>query len=231
MISERTNSTRMTARAVGALFISATVVSIAGLGIIAPILDAPDHLTKAAANDNLIQLGVFLTLINCAAVVAISALLYPVLRRVNEGLAIGYVGARIVECMVIVIGAISLLSLVTVAGDSTLAATQVQTAGALALAILDWTALLLLIPLAIGTLVLNYLLFRSNLIPRFISGWGVIGAISMLAGALAAIFGLDLSTPLAMPIALQEMVLAVWLIARGFNPSAAAALLRVGEAR
>jgi hypothetical protein len=131
--------------------------------------------------------------------------------------------------MVLVIGEIGLLALLTVTRDSGLDASQVQIAGALSLAVFDWAALLLLIPLGIGTLILNLVLWRARLIPRIISGWGVIGAVAMLAGALPAIFGLDLSTPLAMPIAVQEMVLAVWLISRGFMPSSVATLQLAGE--
>jgi len=93
-----------------------------------------------------------------------------------------------------------------------------QTLGTLLLAMHDWTLLLgIMIVFSLTALILNYLLYQSGLIPRWLSGWGLIGAILLLAAGLLEVFGFNPTEILSLPIALQEMVFAVWLIVKGFN--------------
>jgi hypothetical protein len=103
-----------------------------------------------------------------------------------------------------------------------------QTLGTLLLAAHDWAFLLGLTVFSLGSLVLNYILYQSKLIPRWLSGWGFIGAALTLAASLIPQLGYSLSssidTLMNSPIALQEMVFAVWLIVKGFNSSAIASL-------
>ncbi len=165
-------------------------------------------------------------LINCGAVVAIPIMLFPIFKKHNEALAIGYVGSRIIESGTLIVGSISLLSLLTLSQEYVQAAapdaSYFQTLGTLLLSVSDWTNLLgAMIFFSLTALILNYLLYQSKLIPRFISVWGLIGATLLLAAGLLGMFGLSPSSTisifLTLPIALNEMVLAVWLIVKGFN--------------
>jgi len=223
-------SDRKTAIIVGVLFIIATVTSSLYYVIVTPILDAPDYLVKVSENANQVIIGVLLYLIDCAAVVAIPIVLYPIFKKHNEALALGYVASRMIESVTIIVGHISLLSLLTLSQEYVQAAapdaSHFQALGALLLAVID-RALLLGVEFvfSLTALILNYLLFRSKLVPRFISVWGLIGATLLLVSGFLVMFGLSLSPTsaismlLSLPIALQEMVFAIWLIGKGFNSS------------
>jgi hypothetical protein len=222
------NTNRKTAIIVGALFITATVVSSLYYIIVTPILDAPDYLVKVSENANQVVIGVLFYLIDCAAVVVIPIMLFPIFKNHNEALALGYVGSRIIESVTLIVGHISLLSLLTLSQEYVQAAapdaSHFQALGALSLSVHDWTHLLgVEIVFALSAVILNYLLYKSKLIPRFISVWGLIGAILLLALGLLRMFGFSpTSAFFTLPIAINEMVLAIWLIAKGFNPSAIA---------
>ena len=108
------NTNKKTARIVGVLFITATVTAILGaLVLTAPILDDPDYLNNASANENRVAIGVLLELITAGAVVGTAVMLFPVFKTTNEGLALGYVGGRGIEGVIIIIGAIGALLLLT----------------------------------------------------------------------------------------------------------------------
>ena len=219
------NTNRRTARIVGLLFITATVASSLSFAIFDPILNAPDILVNVSANITQVIIGVLLLLIDCAAVVAIPVMLVPIFKKHNEALALGYVGARIIESVILIVGTIILLSLLTLSQEYVQAAapdaSYFQTLGTLLLTVYEWTLLVgIMIVFSLTALILNYLLYQSELVPRWLSGWGFIGAILLLAAGLLKIFGINLSDVINLPIALQEMVFAIWLIAKGFNPSA-----------
>jgi len=226
------NSNRKTAIIVGVLFITATVVSVLEyIVILPPILNAPNYLVNVSANNTQVIIGVLLMLINCAAVIVIPFMLFPIFKKHNEALALGYLGSRIIESVILIVGAISLLSLLTLSQEYVQAgapdAPYFQTLGTLLLSVSDWTSLLgAMIAFSLTALILNYLLYQSKLIPRFISVWGLIGATLLFAAGLLGMFGLSptstTSILLTFPIAVNEMVLAVWLIVKGFNSSAIA---------
>ena len=228
------NSNRKTAVIVGALFITATVASILGsLVLLSPVLDAADYLAAVSANETQVLVGVLLELTNSIAVVLIAVLLFPILKLQDEALALGYVAFRIIESVILIAGTVSLLSLFTLSQEYVEAGSPdtayFQTLGASFVAVHGWTDMLgTMVIFGLTALILNYLLYQSKLVPRFISVWGFIGAILMLAAGLLGLFGLGyLSTTsmiLVLPLALNEMVLAVWLIVKGFDPSAIAAL-------
>jgi len=222
------NSNRKTAIIVGVLFIIATVTSGLGGTLIASIIDSPDDLLNVSANENQVIIGGLLVLIDAIAVAFIAIIIFPILKKHNEGLALGYVGLRIFEAVIFIVGVISILSILTlsqeyVAGD--LDASSFQALGTLLLGVYDWTwELGPLIFFALSTLPFYYLLYKSKLVPQWLSGWGFIGGTLLLVSGLSAMFGFDTTSTIAMflflPIAVQEMVLAVWLIVKGFNPSA-----------
>ena len=225
------NANRKTAIIVGVLFITATAAFMLGSALIEPILNAPDYLTTISANENQVVIGALFVLINCAAAVGIAVMMFPILKQHNESIALGYVGARIIEATILVVSVIIPLSLITLSQGFVKAgapdASYFQSLGTLLLAIRDWTHVLgIMIVFSLGALMFYYLLYESKLIPRFISVWGLIGGTLSLAAGLLGMFGLSpsstITTFLALPIWVNEMVLAVWLIVKGFNPSAIA---------
>lgn len=223
------NSNRKTARIVGILFLTATIAGTLGVVFLGSIYD-PDYLTKVSANENQVLIGALLALIMGAAVVGIPVMMFPIFKKHNESIAIGYVGARIIEAVIFVAAAISWLLLLTLSQEFVKAAaadaSYFQTFGTLLLAAGDWTHVPVDFAFGLGALMFYYLLYQSKLIPRFLSVWGLIGGTLMLAAGLLGMFGLNpfstISIFLNLPIAVNEMVLAVWLIVKGFNPSAIA---------
>jgi len=229
---ENMKPTRKTAIIVGILFITATIASILGYQVILqPILNAPDYLSNISGNETQFVLGVLIDSINTIAVVVIAVMLFPILKKYNEALALGYVGFRILESVILIIGSIGLLTLLSLSQDYSQATSPdtfyYQTLGDLLLAVNGWTYLLgPMIVLSLTALILNYILYQSRPVPRFISVWGLVGAFLMLAAGLLGMFGLSPFSTIAIlliaPLAMNEMVLAVWLIVKGFNSTAIA---------
>jgi len=229
------DSNRKTAIIVGVLFIIATaapIISVVPLGVV-PLgflgsEGDPDYLTAISENENQVLIGVLLWLIQTASVVMIPIMMFPILKKHSESLALGYVGARIFEGFFVAVNVISLLSLLSLSREFVNAGAPVasyfQTSGALLLAVIDWGSVLLDFPFCLSALVFNYVLYQSKLIPRWLSVLGLIGGALWLATAPVRMFGLSppMIEILALPIAAQEMILAAWLIVKGFNSSAIA---------
>jgi hypothetical protein len=218
------NSSAIVSTLVGVLFITALVSSMLNGVFIKPI-NNPDYLTAVSANENKVSIGVLFQLTLTASVVAIPIVMFPILRGHSESLALGYVGARIFEGFFDAVIAISLLLLLTLSREfverGAPDASYFQTSGALLLAVKDWSSVPENFPYGLGALILNYILYQSELIPRWLSGWGLVGGALMLAMGLLRMFGYSV-TFLALPIIVNEMVLAVRLIVIGFNSSAIA---------
>ncbi len=224
------NRNRKTAIIPGVLFIIATVASLLGTGFTQSILDAPDYLIKISADQNQVIVGVLFQFIAAATSAGIAISLYPILRRYSEGLALGSVGFRLIEGVFYIVAALCLLSLLSLSQEyvkaGAPAASYFQILGTLMLAARNWADFVFgVISFCLGALMYYYVFFQSRLVPRWISGWGLIGAALLLSMALLILFGekpTGITLLLALPIALQEMVLAVWLIVKGFNSSAIA---------
>jgi hypothetical protein len=222
---------RRTARIVGVLFIVATGLYVPGNTLSKSILGAPDYLINVAANAGTVTMGSLLELIAAFACAGIAIGLYPVLRRHNEALALGAVGFRLIEAVFYIVAVVGLLSLLTLGQEyvqaGAPAAASFQTAGTLLLALRKWAGASAVIAFTLGGLMYYYVFYQSRLIPRWLSVWGVLGATLTLAAALSTLLGwlTPMSTAfiaMNLPIGLQEMFLAVWLIVKGFNPSAVA---------
>jgi hypothetical protein len=221
------NSFRKTAIIVGILFIIATVTPIVSILFTGSIYEA-DYLTAVSANENQVLIGALLWLVMTAAIVSIPILMFPILKKENESLALGYVGARIFEGFFVAFNIICLLSLLSLSRQFVSTAAPVtsyfQTSGALIISAIDWGSILGDFPFALSVLVLNYLLYTSRLVPRWLSILGLIGGALWLATTPLRMFGFftDSLEFLAIVIAVQEMIFAVWLIVKGFNSSAIA---------
>ena len=223
------NSSRKIAIIAGVLFIIATVASVLGTLFSKPILDAPDYLIDISANGNQVTIGALLAFIAALASASIAISLYPILRKYNEGLALGAVGFRLIEAVFIIARVMGLLLLLTLSQEFVKAgapdSSYFQTSGVLIVAGRDWMGNVgSLLPFCLGALMYYYIFYQTRLIPRWLSGWGLVGAaLCMVAGMLVMfrVIGPMSTTQivLAVPIGLQEMVLAVWLIVKGFNPS------------
>ncbi len=225
-------SQRKVARIVGVLFILGFTGVVTAV-FTTPVLDSPDYLIKASANANQMTIGALFQFIMAAACAGIGISLYPVLKKYSEGLALGAAGFRIIEAVFQIVGVVILLVLVTLsqefvkAGAS--ASSYFQTTGALLLAGNAWVNhVAVSLAWSIGALMYYYIFYRTKLIPRWLSGWGLVGITLTIVASVSVMFRLidpfsTIEVVLNLPIALQEMVLAVWLIAKGFNPSAIAA--------
>jgi len=192
------NSNKKTARIVGALFLIAMVTSILGGTIIASILDAPDYLNSVSANRTQVIIGVLLELINGIAVVGIAVMMFPILKKHHEALALGYVAFRVIEAVIIIAAVISPLTLIALSQEYAKAgAPDASYFQPLGTSFLAARALLvgqmLAIYFCLAALLFFYLLYQSKLVPRFISVWGLIGVALVLAWNLLELFGISVS--------------------------------------
>ena len=225
------NANKRTARIVGILFLIATAAGVLSTAFL-PLLDSSATLDTIAAGTNM-PMATLLIMVMVAAGVGIGAMMFPVLKRQHEGAALGYAGIKVIEAVFTLIAQVALLSLWSVSQESvtvgTADAVYGQTLGAALLAVQHWAILLgVSIFFPAGALLLNSLLYQSRLVPRWLAAWGMAGAALYLVWGLLVLFGVipqHSATEMlwALPIAVQEMALAVWLIAKGFTSPEAAA--------
>jgi len=223
------NSYRKIAIIVGVLFIIATFAGVISVLAIGSVLDAPADLSAISANEDKVIIGALFYFIMAVAIPGIAIAIYPILKKYDEALALGYVGARIAEGFFFVVEIIIILTLLTFsqefvkAGDPD--ASYIQTLGTLLLSAGDWAYLFGFgFFFTLSALILNFVLYRSKLIPRWLSGWGIVGAALIFAHYLLLYFSSNQLNILFLPIAMQEMVFAIWLIVKGFDPSAFASV-------
>ena len=222
------NSTRKIAVITGVIFIIATLAGILATPL-TPVLTGTDYLTQVSAHPNQVAGAVLLWIISAFTSVGIAISLYPVLKEWNAGLALGSVIFRTIEAAFYMVVYLGLMSLVTLGQQFTTAAaadrTSLQAIGDLLVSTREHAGLLAVFAFCLGAFMYYYLFFQSRLIPRWLSGFGIVAIILMMAACVLALFSGNRITsyiPLAAPIAVQEMVLAVWLIVKGFNPSVSA---------
>jgi Domain of unknown function (DUF4386) len=221
--NEKMNPDSKTARIVGVLFLVSTAAYMLGTGLIDSILTAPDYLLHVYPNKTQLIIGVLLQFVNDAAVVGIGVLLFPIVKRHSETIALGYAGTRILECIFLIVGGIGTLSLITVS-QATLQAGTPDASYALMFGALfvegRTTAYhVAMSALGLGSLPFCYVLYRSQLIPRSLSVLGLIGYAALLIGSVLEIFGLNLRLLHNLPGGVFEFILPIWLIVKGFNAS------------
>jgi len=214
----------------GVMFIIATVTHFMAASLM-PALTGTDYLIRFSAQANQVAAGALIYLVSAFASVGIAIAMYPVLKKWNAGLALGSVVFRTIETAFYMVGLVCLLSLLTTGQQftSALAAdrTSLQAIGGSLVSVKDGAALVAVFAFCLGSFMYYTLFFKSRLIPRWLSGFGIVAIILMMAACVLALFSGNRITsyiPLAAPIGVQEMVLAVWLIVKGFNPSAVASL-------
>jgi hypothetical protein len=215
-------SSRTTARIVGVLYIIGTVAGILSAFVLGGLLNGPDYLNVVAANANRVTAGALLILVMAIALAMIPALMFPILKNENEPLAVGYVIFRgALETLTATGLVVCWLLLLVVAR-------QYVDSGALAFEGLGTVLVkasesimgsVSSIFFSLGALMLYYVFYQARLIPRWITDWGIVAGVLYLTAGLAAVSGtnLDFLKYIMLP---QEMVMAVWLIVKGFSLSA-----------
>lgn len=227
------NTDRMNAAIVGVLFITATVAGTITATIGNPILDAPDYLTKISANEGAIIIRTFLVFVMAISCAGIGVGLHPILRNFSVGMAIGTVGFRVIESMLQILGGVSTIALLALSQEFVKAGTPdaayFETIGAVIKAGDEWLSNgVMLLSWSIGAVMYYSVFYRYRLVPRWLSGWGLVGiTLTIITSVLVMLhiipgFG-TIQVVANLPIALQEMVFAIWLIAKGVNSSAVAA--------
>jgi hypothetical protein len=217
---------RKSALLAGVFFIITFITSIPALVLYGPVLNGAHYVLGAGA-DTRVALGAFLEVLLAISSIGTAVTLFPVLKRQSEGIALGYVAARVLESTVIAVGIISVLAVVTLRQDFAGAdgATFVI-AGKALVAIHKWTFLLgpgFVAGIGNG-LLLGFLMYRSGLVPRPMAVLGLAGGSLAVAAATAELFGVfqQVSAGAAImtfPEAAWEASLGVWLIVKGFRPS------------
>ena len=212
---------RTTAVATGTLFIVATVAALAAAAV-EPARTGTDYLTGVAAHPNRLAAAALLYLIAAGTSVGIAIALYPLLKQVNAGVALGSVVFRSIEAVFYTGAVVNLLSILPLGQQlATAPADSRASIHAIAdslLSMRDRSTLAGVFAFCVGALMYYALFYRSRLVPRWLSGWGIAGALLMLTACLLALFSDNPVTGyvvLILPILVQELVLAAWLLIKG----------------
>ena len=225
---------RKTAAIVGVLFILGTVPALLSLPLALNTVNAPDHLTAISTNEGQMIIFTAVKFIMGIACAGIGLALYPILKKYNEGLAFGAAGFRVIEGALHIVGALLYVVLLALSQEFVKAgapeSSYFQTADILINTGIGWLRdVAMLLTFGIGALMYYSVFYQFRLVPRWLSVWGLVGITLTIIGALLVMFHLipgfgTVQMVLNSPIFLQEMVLAVWLIAKGVNPSAVASV-------
>ena len=219
------SSTRKTALVAGVFYLI-TFISIPTLALYDDLKTHPDYIISSGTDTGVLW-GGLLEVIVALAGIGTAVTLFPVVRRQNEGMALGFVATRTLEAGMIYTGVVNLHSLVTLRqpGATGADAAALVTTGKSLVATYNWTLLLgqSLTP-ALNALLLGTLMYQSGLVPRIIPLMGLIGAPLLIIATIATLFGLiEQNSPLAalaaLPVALWELSLGVYLVVKGFKPS------------
>ncbi len=221
------DSTRRIALVAGVLFILATASSLVAATFV-PALAGTDYLAGVSLRANGMGVAALFYVAAAFGSVGIAISLYPVLRRFGAGLALGSVVFRALEAAFYMVSVVCLLSLLEVAKQFATSAgadrTTLLAVGDTLVGIRDHASVVAVLAFCLGAFLYYTLFFQARLVPRWLSGSGVAAVILMFVACVLALFSNNPVSgypPLALPIAVQEMVLAVWLIVVGFGPSAA----------
>ncbi len=216
------SSTNRITKIVGILFITATATSSLSIWITEPIFGATNLLEAFSDKSSQITIAALLMLVDAISVAFIAILLFPILKQKNEGLALGYVGMRIMEGLLFAAHVAAFLAVLSISKDYSVSSVQdvnnFQTIGHSLLMLAESTFDIGLgIVFTISALILNYMLFRFTLVPRWLSAWGLLGALVTMTIVLLKYFDIKVIEALDFIIGIQEMVFAIWLIIKGLK--------------
>jgi hypothetical protein len=225
--NDKVKTYRTTARIVGAMYLAGFVVGIGGIVLIQSILGAPDHLATLPANSTLLAIGAVLWLMAAAWDAAHGVLMFPILKRHSERAAVGYLGFRIMDALLIAIMVLFILIQIPLGREYLKAGPDASYLEALSSVFMQAQLdayNIAMTTLGISGLILCYAFYRSGLVPRLLAVWGLVGYATILGGSVLEVLGFDLLEIHAIPGGLWEVFIGVWLIVKGFDPSALASL-------
>lgn len=221
---------RKSAAVVGVLFILGTVPALLSLPLALNTVNAPDQLAAISANEGQMIIFTAVKFIMGMACAGIGLALYPILKKYNESLAFGAAGFRVIEGAVDTVGALLYVFLLALSQEFVKAgapdASYFQTTAVLINAGIDWFRdVAMLLTFSIGALMYYVVFYQFRLVPRWLSVWGLVAIILTLISSVLVMFDLiptagTIQVVFNLPILVQELVLAVWLIVKGFNPQA-----------
>jgi len=216
------NSDKTIVKITGLLFLIQIVTYMIGNQFLtSPVINSPDYLTSIYENSNQLLIGTLLEFICAIAVVAIAVLLFPILKKYSDRIAMWYVVFRISEFTIIVFSKIKILSLIPLGQkyvNSTMSENEsLKTFGNIILNEYYIAVLMVMVAFSIGALMFYYLLYKSKLIPRFISVWGLIGVTLVLTANIFELSDNSLGMLIYMPMGLNELFLGFWLLIKGLN--------------
>ena len=221
-------TTKKTGQIVGVLFLTVMITWTIGFSLIEPIITAPDFLDIVFPNKTRLKIAVLVEFVEVAAVIGIAAMMFPIFKKQNEPLAVAYLGFRVLESAALIVIALAPIFLITLSAGyletGAQDATTYQNLGTILRSVrAEGTSLTIAILYGFGALIFYALLYRSKLIPRFISVWGLIAVPLMLIDEVifeivgqysVKISGLPI---LGLHLGLIEIFLGVWLLVKGFN--------------
>ena len=226
MTKAAVNPYRTTARVVGVVYLAGFVVGIVGIMLIQSVLGAPDRLATVSANSMTLAFAAILWLLAVVGDAAHGVLMYPILKPHNERIAVGYLAFRIMDAVFIAIMVLFVLIQIPL-GSAYLNAGAADTSALQALSTVFAQAQLYayeigMITLGVSGLMLCSTLYRAQLVPRWLAVWGLLGYAIILGGMVSAVMGSGLGDLSSIVGGLWEVFAGVWLIVKGFNPSATA---------
>jgi hypothetical protein len=226
------NHPQTIARVFGVLYLITFFTAIPAFFLYVPVLDDPRYIVGAGA-DTSVSFGAFLELLLIIANIGTAVVLFPILKRQNEILILGYITARVMECVFIAVGILSLLTVVALRQEAAAGAdaASLVAVGESLVALHEWTRLLgpgFVVGIGNG-LILGYLMYTSALVPRGMAVLGLIGGPLIIASGVGVLLGVIEADSVWAAIAIipefiWELLLGIWPIVRGFNPSAIARL-------
>ena len=215
------NTYRTTARIVGVLFLAGMFAGVGGNILIQTILNAPEGLRAVSANTMGVAIGAVLLLLTVAGDVAHGFLLFPLLRKHSESMALGYFGFRIVDGVFLGIQVLFVLLQIPLAGQylnvGVAEMLRLQGLSALFIQVNLQAYHIAMFTLGIAGVMLCVMFFRTRLLPRFLSVWGIVGYATILCGSVLEVMGFALHSLDTIPGGLWELFIGVWLIVKGFN--------------
>ena len=221
---EIVNRYRTTASVVGAVYLAGFVVGIGGEVLIKSVLAAPDHLATVSANSLMIALGAVLWLLAVVGDAAHGVLMFPLLKQHSERIAVGYLGARIMDALFIAIMVLFLLLQIPLGSEYLKAAAPdtfyLQALSEVTVKASQYAYQMGMSTLGIAGLMLCYALYKTKLVPRWLAVWGLVGYAIIFVGMVSEIMGSGLGLASSLPGGLWEIFIGVWLLVKGFSPAA-----------
>jgi len=218
------NTYRTTAITVGVIYLAGMVLGIGGNVLILSLLGGPDYLAALSANSLLLAFGASLWLMTVVGDAAHGVLMFPILKQYNERIAVGYLASRIVDAVFIAVMVLFILLQIPLASEYLKAGgsdtSYLQALSTMFVQVNQYAYHIAMFILGIAGLLLCYVFYRAKLVPRLVAVWGLIGYAIIFGGSALEVLGFNLQTIHAIPGGLWEVFIGVWLIVKGFNPSA-----------